>query len=76
MKRHIATVHALFVALFGHEALGILKPRQRQDEDLQPLIMSCINLQRQARERGEEIRPTHDLALLHPDVVALMLHNS
>lgn len=76
LKRHIATVHALFITLFGHGALGILKPRRRQDEDLRPLIMSCINLQRQARGRGEEVRPLQDLALLYPHILASMLNVS
>ncbi|KAG8216656.1 hypothetical protein J3R82DRAFT_6854 [Butyriboletus roseoflavus] len=72
LKRHISTVHELFMALFGHEEFDILKPRRNENEDLVPLIKSCIILQSQARQRGVEVRPTYDLALLHPDIAATM----
>ncbi|KAG8216663.1 hypothetical protein J3R82DRAFT_6862 [Butyriboletus roseoflavus] len=72
LKRHISTVHELFMALLGHEEFDILKPRRNENEDLVPLIKSCIILQSQARQRGVEIRPTYDLALLHPDIAATM----
>lgn len=69
-------LHAIFLILFGEKYTALfrlLQPRvKNQVEDLRLLVVTCLSLQAQARERGAPIKDKEDLREIHPDIAKIM----